>query len=454
MKIRNKTLLYFSATAITLVGVMFFIVYWIFSEYREEDFQQRQKDKILSTLHFIAEVEKDEQELIEAVDRLTINSMLNEKLLIFDGTKKLIYSSLDDVAISYSNALLQNLNEKTVWIERKDGLYDVVAIYFNFNDKSYYGISKAYDQFGYTKLSFLRKLLISTFFIFSALVLLLSIYISNRISKPISQLATLLGNYRIGERPVKNSIKTNTLEIEYLNTKFNELVNRTNDAYAFQKHSIQHISHQLKTPIAVLISEMEQIKQETDYGKIQRGIDRQIAKTKSLADVINILLEISKIESGQTVEKHMVRLDEIIFDCIGELNTLYSDFCFEVNYLPDEPFPEALSLKANEMLISQVFQNLLNNCIAYSTDQKAEILIDCTQNNKLKITISNAGKTISEQEEKFLFTHFFRGETSRGKIGFGLGLVLAKNIIELHNGNIAYTRHSENKNVFEVQFFS
>lgn len=155
MKIRNKILLYFSATSIVLVGIMFVTVYILFSEYREEDFQQRQKDKIITTLQFISEIEKNESELAETIDRLTINSLLNEKLLIFDSNKKLIYSSLDDVPISYSSALLDNLSDQDIWIEQKDGLYDVVAIHFMVHEKKFYGISKAYDEFGYTKLAFL-----------------------------------------------------------------------------------------------------------------------------------------------------------------------------------------------------------------------------------------------------------------------------------------------------------
>ncbi len=452
MKIRNKILLYFSATSIVLVGVMFFTVFFLFSEYREEDFQQRQKEKIITTLQFISEIEKDESELAETIDRLTINSLLNEKLLIFDSTKHLIYSSLDDVPISYSNKLLNELNEQDVWIEQKDGLYDVVAIYFKAHEKSYYGISKAYDEFGYTKLAFLRNVLIIAFVVFTALVSLISVYIANRISKPISELATLLGKYRIGETPKSRQINSNTFEIDYLNTKFNELVSRANNAYTFQKNSIHHISHQLKTPISVLISELERIKQKTNDNKIQQEIDEQITKTKSLAEIINTLLEISKVEAGQSIEKNEVRIDEIIFDCISELNIIYPDFTFEVNYLPTEPDANTLSVNANEMLIRQAFQNLLNNSIAYSNNNKAEIKIDVSQSDKLKISITNTGKPISKEEENFLFTHFFRGENSRDKIGFGLGLTLTKSIIQLHNGNIVYSNPSNIVNVFEVQF--
>ena len=452
MKIRNKIQLYFSVTSILLVGVMFLIVFWLFSEYREEDFQQRQKEKIITTLQFITEIEKYEKELTESIDRLNINSLLNEKLLIFDKTKRLIYSSLDDVPIGYSNKLLEKLNERNEWIEMKDGLYDVVAIYFTSNNNSYYGISKAYDEFGYTKLIYLRSVLIIVFIVFTILIVLLSAYFANLIAKPISKLASLLEKYRIGEKLIQNNITTNTYEIEYLNAKFNELVSRTNNAYNFQKNSIHHISHQLKTPITILISELERIKQKIESDSIKGDIDKQIVKTKSLAEVINTLLEISKIETGQQLEKKSIRTDEIIFDSISELHTLYPEFIFEVNYIPSTPNAESLVIKGNEMLIRQAFQNLLNNCISYSKGKNAEIKIDVSQVDKVKISFINVGKPVSKEEEKYLFTHFFRGENSHKKIGFGLGLVLTKTIIDLHDGSISYNNPSKNINVFEVQF--
>ncbi len=452
MSIRNKILLYFSATSILLVAIIFLVIFWAFSEYREEDFQQRQKEKIITTLRFISEVEKNEKELTEAIDRLSINSILNEKLLIFDSTKNLIYSSLDDVPVNYSNKLLVKLNEQNVWIEQKDGLYDVVAIRFTSNDKSYYGISKAYDEFGYSKLFTLKAILISVFFVFTILVILISVYIANRIAKPISNLARILEKYRIGEKPPTKNITTRTFEIDYLNKQFSELVNRANNAYIFQKNSIHHISHQLKTPIAVLISELERIKQKTESNELKSDIDKQISKTKSLAEIINTLLEISKIEAGQLLEKTAIRTDEIIFDCISELNTVSPGFIFEVNYIPASPDNETLVIKGNEMLIRQAFLNLLNNCISYSNTRQSEIKIDVSQAGKLKISFINCGKPVSSEEKSYLFTHFFRGENSRHKMGFGLGLVLTKNIIELHNGSITYTNPTENSNLFEVQF--
>ena len=69
----------------------------------------------------------------------------------------------------------------------------------------------------------------------------------------------------------------------------------------------------------------------------------------------------------------------------------------------------------------------------------------------LSVLFINTGQTVSDEEKAFLFSHFFRGENSRNKAGVGLGLTLAKNIIELHKGTIAYTNPSGKINTFKVQ---
>ncbi|MBL0310498.1 MAG: hypothetical protein IPP77_12750 [Bacteroidetes bacterium] len=161
MKIRNKILIYFSSTVISLVGVTFFIIYLFFSANREEQFQQRQKQKISTTLYFLSEIRKTDEELIEAIDHLTINDLFDEKLLLFNDKKELIYSSVDDTPVPVSKEMLSKLDSKNRWVETKDGLYDVIGTYIEQNGKTYFGISKAYDTFGYAKLFFF-----ATFFSF------------------------------------------------------------------------------------------------------------------------------------------------------------------------------------------------------------------------------------------------------------------------------------------------
>lgn len=453
MKIRDKILVYFSTTVIALTAISLTIIYILFSEYREEEFQQKQNEKIHTTIKLIEKIKQESATISSLIDRQNINDFYDEKLLIYDSNKNQIFASLDSLEIIEAENILKKLSPSNRWIETKEGDYDLIGIYTERNNKGYYAISKAYDAFGYNKLFFLRNVLVGIFLFISIVVILISRFLSNKISKPITALADNLSKFDLSKNKVEElSIETSSFELNQLTQRFNELIKRTNEAFIFQKHIIHHISHQLKTPISVLLSELERIKNLPASHQITSEIENLIIKTKSLGSIINILLEISKIESGQKIQKESLRIDELFFDVIEELNAIYPDFHFEVNYTSDEINESKLIVSLNPVLTRQAIQNLLANCISYSDNSKAEIRFGCSKDNHLKIQIINTGKPISLEEKKFLFNHFFRGKNSEGKVGFGLGLVLTKKILEINSASISYSNPSPYVNVFELNF--
>ncbi len=449
MKIRNKILIYFSITVITLSAISLVVIYILFSEYREEEFQQQQNKKIEYTIGLIMEFKQMSEELALMMDAQDIHDFYDEKLLIFDGQKNLIFSSLDSLPIASANKILNDLSPSRQWIETKEGSYDLVGVYMENEGKTYYAISKAFDAFGYSKLYFLRNVIIAIFIAISVIVTLLSLYLSNIISKPIKTLAEKLNRYDLAsEKATLLKPDTSSYELQHLTERFNELLKRTNEAFAFQKNAIHHISHELKTPVAILVSELERTKSYTDIDELKSVLDVQIHNAKSLGEIINVFLEISKFESGEQTHTSEVRIDEILFDIVQELQLIYPEFRFDMNYSPIEFEDNRLILNANKMLIKQAFQNLMINCISYGSEQNAQIKIDCSQKNQLLISISNVGEPVSPDEEPYLFNHSFRGKNSQGKIGFGLGLVLAKKIMDYHQGKIVYTNPEDDLNVF------
>ena len=106
VKIRKKIILYFSVTTIALTGIVLFIIYTLFGAYRREEFQQRLSEKITFSLKFLGEVQHTSQTLLSNLDRITINDLYDEKMLLFGGDKQLIYDSLDDTKILQSKAIL------------------------------------------------------------------------------------------------------------------------------------------------------------------------------------------------------------------------------------------------------------------------------------------------------------------------------------------------------------
>jgi signal transduction histidine kinase len=449
MSIRKKIILYFSTATIGLVGAVFLFVFTLFSEYREEEFQQEQKKKITSTLSFLTETRDIDESIIQAMDWITIHDFYDEKLLIYDENKSLIYSSIDDLPIMIAPQILEDLSETNKWFETKEGLYDVVGVYLKRGDKVYFGISKAYDAFGYSKLEFLKYTLFITFSVFSLIIVLISSYLSGKITSSVTNISRQINEYNFEGEFIPIQVKGSSDEISALGNRFNQLMKKMFDAFSFQKHAIQHISHELKTPIAILVSNFERMERETDPEQLQVLIQNQKEDTKNLGEIINYLMEISKSDSGENMSKSQIRVDDLIFDLIGELQTLHPGFSFSVTYENADAAEENLLINANERLIKSAILNLMVNCIQYSSEQKAYINLKSSL-NPLKIDFINTGPVIHEHEKTFLFSHFFRGENSKGKRGFGLGLVFVAKTIALHGGNIEYSCPNNNTNIFSL----
>lgn len=453
MRIKKRILIYVCSTVIGITAITFLLIYILFYSYREQSFRKQQQNKIRYTVQLIQKYQEQSAEISSILDEQDINDFFDEKLLVYDKEKDLVFSSLDSLEIYSARSILLELSpaKQSVFADEKH--YDVLGAYIESNRQVYYAIIKAYDAFGYDKLSYLRNVLITLFIVFSLLVILVSLYISGKISKPIALLADNIQHYDFSgyEKPI--SIKTSTYEIEHLTERFNELIRRTHEAFVFQKRTIDHISHQLKTPLAVLVSELERISRATKDAYIQKELNRQVVKAQSLGNIITVLLEISKVEAGQELKKYTTRIDEMIYDIIDELNIIYPEFNFHIRYTPQEFDDKRLEVSVNPLLVKQAFLNLLSNCIIYSNENKGNIEMDVSQTGVLSIRIINRGATLTDEEQKMLFQHFFRGENSRGQTGYGLGLVLTQKILAANDAAVSYNNHNQ-ENSFVVSFKS
>ncbi len=147
----------------------------------------------------------------------------------------------------------QKLTQQNQWIETKEDLYDVVGLYIENDGKAYYGISKAYDNFGYAKLNHLKLVLLITFLCISLTIILVSFYLSRVITRPITSITSKDQSLRLQFLYDPVELGQSKDEISILAGQFNKLMQRMNNVFSFQKHAIHHISHELKTPVAVLV---------------------------------------------------------------------------------------------------------------------------------------------------------------------------------------------------------
>lgn len=450
MNLRNKLILLFSLTFLVVLGIALLAVYFSMSQYRTEEFSQRLKEKTTTTLRLLVDFREIDHDLLQALDETTINNLYDEKILLFDTDGKPIYSSIDDTAVFFPEEILSRLRNGETDIFYREGIYDVFAHTIQDKNKTYYAIAKAYDRYGKEKLTFLVWTLLGTYLSALMIEVLIAIYLARQITHPIIKLTHDVNNIDINNL-ARISMPITQDEIAHLAVGFNNMLARVEQSYSYQKNLIHHISHELKTPIAILISNLERAEVEiAGTGTVEKYLSFQKNGLMQMASVISTLLDISKFETNPDhIFTESIRLDELIFESFESIQALNTNAKLEL--LMDEQIKDAqeLACAGNERMLKIAFTNILKNATEYSPDQKVLVIMK-KDNSHIHIEIHNNGPTIAESEQPNLFSYFFRGENSRNITGIGLGLVIVSKVIQLHHGKINYSIHGENKNCFTV----
>lgn len=237
-----------------------------------------------------------------------------------------------------------------------------------------------------------------------------------------------------------NHIK-HTLEQRKLATELAE--QRKNDL-------VVYLAHDLKTPLTSVIGYLTLLRDESQISEELREkyLSISLEKAERLEDLINEFFEITRFNlSDITLEYSRVNLTRLL----EQLTYEFKPMLLEKNLKCELEIASNVMLKCDVNKMQRVFDNLLRNAVNYSFDD-GTIHIVATQNeNNLSIKFTNCGNTIPQEKLERIFEQFYRLDTARSSRsgGAGLGLAIAKEIVELHNGTI--TAKSENEVIeFEV----
>lgn len=199
---------------------------------------------------------------------------------------------------------------------------------------------------------------------------------------------------------------------------------------------ISIVSHELRTPLTSLLgfSEILLIR-DVDEEKKKEFLKIINSESQRLVDLVNDVLDLSRIESGRLeLKKQEIDIGPIIKNVIEMLKVITQKHNFIIE------IPENLPLIfADREKVLQILQNIIDNAIKYSPEGgNIDIKIEKESNEFILVSISDEGLGISEQEIGKIFQPFYRIKTQQteGIRGTGLGLSIVKNLIEMHNGNI------------------
>lgn len=278
-------------------------------------------------------------------------------------------------------------------------------------------------------------------FVFIVLAMIISLYASRKIANPISKT-----NKAAKELAKKNYNvdfnATGYLEVDELSDTLNYTKTELAATDKLQKELIANISHDLRTPLTMI----------TGYGEVMRDLPGEntpeniqiiIDEATRLSSLVNDLLDISKLQSGaiQPQKKQFCLTDSVdqIFERYVKLKEQDGyDISFEKN--------EKVFVYADELKISQVIYNLVNNAINHSGDDKVIIVKQIVMSKKVRIEVCDHGEGIEPDKLQYIWDRYYKvdKEHKRGVIGSGLGLSIVKTILDSHNAKYGvYSRVNE-----------
>ena len=281
----------------------------------------------------------------------------------------------------------------------------------------------------------------------------LAYFISRLISKPIEEIHDIIASINEDNIETKRLIipKKND-EFAIVSQQFNELLDKISFYIAQQKHFVEDVSHELRTPVAIVEGHLKLLNRwgKDDPEVLEESLTASLSEIQRMKTLVQEMLDLSR--APQVREQYKDATTEVVAtleQIVTNFKVLYPDFTFIAD------------IDTKKEIISPIYRNhfeqviiiLLDNAVKYSMNRKEIIVSLSPTTEAVEIGIQDFGMGLSEEDKKKVFSRFYRVDKARSRErgGNGLGLSIAKELIEGYNGKISLTSHLNQGSVFKVK---
>ena len=285
-----------------------------------------------------------------------------------------------------------------------------------------------YVLFGYAIKDILLLILVA------GVVLAVLLAVSRSTTNPILELNRAIRQVADGNYDVQVNMKERSEEFGELQRNFNTMVQQLKNNEYLRKDFISNVSHELKTPLTIMGGYADLLAEGDLPPEEQKAYARMISdEAKRLITLTSNMLRLSTIEHTEIHTKSDVfRLDEQIRQAVLSLEPRWTAKNIEmVMDLQD------VRISGDEELLNQVWVNLLDNAVKFTGENGCVCVSLAVQNAYIVAKVADNGVGMDQETMARMFEQFYRGNTDKRYEGSGLGLPLARRIVQLHNGSIS-----------------
>ncbi|MGO3751687.1 MAG: HAMP domain-containing sensor histidine kinase [Peptoniphilaceae bacterium] len=277
------------------------------------------------------------------------------------------------------------------------------------------------------------------------LVLILDFFIKKLVTDPIAHITKVANSIENFDYNAKSNINSKD-ELGLLSKSINKMLEKLKNENTLleenlekekvrllqRKEFIEHLSHEMKTPLSVIQAHAIGILDEKNQDKKDKYAETIASEVDIVNDMVNSLLKLSELESGlKEIKYEHFDLVELVETVAGRLLMDLPRDEYNLSYdLPDEK----VIIYADIKMIENALINLIMNAINYSTGDKGIHISICENKNngEIKFSIYNECEHLDEIEANRIWEKFYRRDKTSSKIGSGLGLSIVSTILDLH----------------------
>lgn len=255
------------------------------------------------------------------------------------------------------------------------------------------------------------------------------------------------GDFSVYIPPLHTPEKLDYLDVMIMD--FNKMVEELGSIEILKTDFFSNVSHEIKTPIAVVQNSAEMLKNtKLSLEEQQMYVDTIIQSSKKLSSLITNILKLNKLEK-QNIQPVMeeYNLCEQLCQCSLQFENVWQEK--EITF--DAELEDRVMINADESLLELVWTNLLSNAMKFTERGGVVRLTQTTAEEEVVVSVSDTGCGMSKDTMKHIFDKFYQGDTSHSTSGNGLGLALALRIVRMLDGTIQVESEQGKGSTFTVR---